>query len=67
MPAIPNFTRETLQQMFVQVDSDPLAGKGCLTKRDILIDKIIAHVRVAAVTPAPVTPQPILADMEDKK
>jgi hypothetical protein len=58
-------TRETLTQMFIQVDSDPLAGKGCLSKRDILIDRIIAHCRVAVIQPAPVEAAPLLLEIKD--
>jgi hypothetical protein len=51
--------------MFIQVDSDPLAGKGCLSKRDILIDRIIAHCRVAVIQPAPVEAAPLLLEIKD--
>ena len=59
-------TRQTLEQMFIQVDSDPLAGKGCLSKRDILIDRIIAHCRVAVIQPAPSDPAPLLLESKDQ-
>lgn len=53
-------TKSTLEQIFIQVDADPLAGRGHLTKREILIDRILAHVRACAVEKAPATPRPIL-------
>lgn len=53
-------TKSTLEQIFIQVDADPLAGRGHLTKRELLIDRILAHVRACAVEKAPVTPRPIL-------
>ena len=66
MPIQSPLTRQTLEQMFIQVDSDPLAGKGCLSKRDILIDRIIAHCRVAVIQPAPVDPAPLLLEIKDQ-
>lgn len=53
-------TKATLEQIFVQVDADPLAGRGHLTKREILIDRILAHVRSCVVDKAPTNPRPIL-------
>ena len=35
-------TKATLEQILVQVDADPLAGRGHLTKREILVDRILA-------------------------
>ena len=66
MPIQSPLTRQTLEQMFIQVDSDPLAGKGCLSKKDILIDRIIAHCRVSVVQPAPVDPAPLLLETKDQ-
>lgn len=53
-------TKATLEQIFVQVDADPLAGRGHLSKREILIDRILAHVRSCVVEKAPANPRPIL-------
>lgn len=53
-------TKKTLEDIFIQVDADPLAGRGHLTKREILIDRILAHVRACVIERAPVTPRPIL-------
>jgi hypothetical protein len=46
-------TKATLEQIFVQVDADPLAGRGHLTKREILVDRILAHVRSCVHPQAP--------------
>jgi hypothetical protein len=48
-PAQRRVSHETLKSIFSQVRNDPLAGKGCLSQDEILIDKILAHVNV--VTP----------------
>ena len=53
-------TKATLEQIFIQVDADPLAGRGHLSKREILIDRILAHVRSCVVDKAPTNPRPIL-------
>jgi hypothetical protein len=55
-----SLTKATLEQIFVQVDADPLAGRGHLTKREILVDRILAHVRSCVVDRAPASPRPIL-------
>ena len=55
-------TKATLEQIFVQVDADPLAGRGHLTKREILIDRILAHVCSCVVDKAPTNPRPILGN-----
>lgn len=64
-------TKATLEQIFIQVDADPLAGRGHLSKREILIDRVLAHVRSCVVDKAPTNPRPILeneqADVLDLK
>lgn len=35
--------KETLNQIIQAVENDPLAGMGSLSKRDILIDRLLAH------------------------
>ena len=61
MALTPALTKTTLEQIFVQVDADPLAGRGHLTKREILIDRILAQI---AISPAPSAKdvRPIIAD-----
>jgi hypothetical protein len=53
-------TKTSLEQIFIQVDADPLAGRGHLTKREILIDRILAHVRACVVEAPPARVRPIL-------
>lgn len=36
-------TKDTLRQIIDSVELDPLAGQGCFTKKDILIDRLLAH------------------------
>jgi len=38
-------TRDTIAAIIQSVDLDPLAGLGHLTKREILIDRLLAHCR----------------------
>lgn len=38
-----SMTKTTLEQIIAQVEGDPLAGQGSFTKRDILIDRLLAH------------------------
>ena len=38
-----SMTKATLEQIIAQVEGDPLAGQGTFTKRDILIDRLLAH------------------------
>ena len=59
-------SKQQLEQIFTQVNADPLAGKGHLSKREILIDRILAHVQTVEVGPPPVA-QPILSDDSDAK
>ena len=59
-----SLTKTTLEQMFVQVDNDPLAGRGHLTKRELLIDRIIAHVSTTQALPAQ-PPRPIITEDGD--
>lgn len=39
----PGMTKATLEQLIAQVENDPLAGQGSLSKRDLLIDRLLAH------------------------
>lgn len=36
-------TKESLLQIIIQVDADPLAGMGSISKRDLLVDRLLAH------------------------
>lgn len=54
-------TAETLRTIILSVDHDPTAGMGSLSKMDLLIDKILAHVRITA-PPAQIAQAPLLSD-----
>jgi len=54
-------TKETLSEIFDSIDRDPTAGLGSISKKDLLIDKILAHVRITA-PPPPVEQQPLLSE-----
>jgi hypothetical protein len=54
-------TRDTLEKIFADVEMDPLAGIGHLSKREIVIDRIIAHCNNFA-RPKFAEPQPIVAE-----
>jgi hypothetical protein len=41
-----DFTKETLEGFFAEVENDPLSGLGSLTNRDKVIDKIMAQHRI---------------------
>lgn len=38
-----DFSKEVIEAFFAEEENDPLSGLGSLTKRDKVIDKIIAH------------------------
>jgi hypothetical protein len=54
-------TAETLSAIFDAVEQDPTAGMGSISKKDILIDKILAHVRITA-PPAQREQTPLLSN-----
>lgn len=41
-----DFTKETIEGFFAEVENDPLGGLGSLSNRDKVIDKIIAQHRI---------------------
>lgn len=45
--------RKTLERIIAEVRADPLAGHGCFSAEELLIDRIIAHVKTSV---APVDP-----------
>ena len=47
MAHIPTITKVTLSAIFENVDADPLAGRGHLSKKDILIDRLMAHINTS--------------------
>ena len=60
MAVTPAMTKESIRALIDGVENDPLAGLGCFSKKDILIDRILAHARVAAPPPTNGAPRPIL-------
>ncbi len=41
--------RKTLERIIAEVRADPLAGHGCFSAEELLIDRIIAHVKTATL------------------
>lgn len=62
MAVPPTMTKESIRALIDGVENDQLAGLGCFTKKELLIDRILAHARVAQPAAAPSTPRPILTD-----
>ena len=52
MAAAAAMTKESVRAIIDGVENDPLAGLGCFTKKDILIDRILAHARTTQPAPA---------------
>lgn len=60
MAAPPTMTKESVRALIDGVENDPLAGLGCYSKKELLIDRILAHAR-ATQPPTPIaTPRSIL-------
>lgn len=57
-------TKETLRQIIDGVDADPLAGMGAFTKKDLLIDRLLAHWNTVGPRDAQqsTSPKSILSD-----
>jgi hypothetical protein len=60
--AAPAMTKESVRALIDGVENDPLAGLGCFSKKDILIDRILAHARVTHSVPANGTPRAVLTE-----
>ena len=62
--ATPNMiTKESIRAIVDGVENDPLAGMGWYTKKDILVDRILAHCRAALHVAGPsATPRPIVTE-----
>ena len=52
-----DFTSTTLNSFFDEVEQDPRAGLGNLSKRSILIDKIISQHRIVTAQYRQITPK----------
>ena len=55
-------TKESVRAIIDGVENDPLAGLGCFTKKDILIDRILAHARVTHSAPVNGTARAVLTE-----
>jgi hypothetical protein len=44
------------------VENDPLAGLGCYSKKDLLVDRILAHSRATQPMTTSVAPRPVLTE-----
>jgi hypothetical protein len=56
-------TKESIRAIIDGVENDPLAGVGCYTKKEILIDRLLAHCRSSQQAAAPLpAPRPILTE-----
>ena len=64
-------TKESIRAIIDNVEYDPLAGMGCYTKKDILIDRLLAHCRTVQHVATPNAPAaPILTEvphLEEKR
>src|SRR5262249_10899841 len=47
MPVGNTMTKESIRAIIDSVEFDPLAGMGCFTKKDLLVDRLLAHCRTA--------------------
>jgi hypothetical protein len=62
MAAPPTMTKESVRALIDGVENDPLAGLGCFSKKELLIDRILAHAR-ATQPPTPIaTPRSVLTE-----
>jgi hypothetical protein len=64
MPMPTTMTKETIRTIIDSVEYDPLAGMGCYTKKDLLIDRLLAHCRTTQpVITQNTPPAPILTEV----
>lgn len=48
----PTISKDTLRKIIDEVENDPLAGMGSLSKKDILVDRLLAHIRTTTAPAA---------------
>lgn len=58
----PAMTKESVRAIIDGVENDPLAGLGCFSKKDILIDRILAHARVSQPVAQTAVPRAVLTE-----
>lgn len=63
-PNMTRMTRESLKQIIEQVEADPLAGMGSLSKKELLIDRLLAHWNTVEARPAeqPTAPKQLITE-----
>ena len=62
MAALPTMTKESVRSLIDGVENDPLAGLGCFSKKELLIDRILAHSRATQPASPVATPRQILSE-----
>ena len=54
-------TKEALLDIIEQVEQDPCAGLGSLSKKEILVDRLLAHIRITS-PPQQIEHKPLLSE-----
>jgi hypothetical protein len=62
MAAPATMTKESVRALIDGVENDPLAGLGCFSKKDLLVDRILAHSRLAQPVAQSAPPRPVLTE-----
>jgi hypothetical protein len=62
MAAPATMTKESVRALIDGVENDPLAGLGCFSKKDLLVDRILAHSRLAQPVAQSAAPRPVLTE-----
>ena len=62
MAVQPTMTKESIRALIDGVENDPLAGLGCFSKKDLLIDRVLAHSRATQPASPIASPRPILSE-----
>jgi hypothetical protein len=62
MAAPSTMTKESVRTLIDGVENDPLAGLGCFSKKELLIDRILAHARTTQPASPTSSPRPILTE-----
>lgn len=62
MAVLPTMTKESVRALIDGVENDPLAGLGCFSKKELLIDRVLAHSRATQPAAAIPSPRPILSE-----
>lgn len=62
MAAPQTMTKESVRALIDGVENDPLAGLGCFSKKELLIDRILAHARTTQPSTPVSSPRPVLTE-----